>query len=473
MDRNEIKQKEIKRLSEEYKKSPLLFGKETFIDTPEFLEDFGIFINGKDKFPSGYLKLWPQDFIVEEITEDGTIQNIGIGNTFKNAEGISEKDKTIYATMVKCDLSTLEAVDEIASILEIDNKQVGFSGIKDKDAITSQLISLRRVKANDIENFQSPYIFLKNAYFGKGVAEIGKLKGNEFTVLVRTDKNFREQEFSAGIDTIKKDGFFNFFYLQRFGTPRLINFYWGFSILKGEYEKAVLNFLISPGKRELPYFCQLRKEFGKNFGNWEKIEELIEFFPLIFQNEKKVVSYLKKNPKDFLGALNQIPEQVQLWLFALASLLFNKKLSSYIKKGESVPETIPLILSDDKNDWDGYQDILYKNGVELSHIESLKRFPFIQLKKRLIKTKERIKILDYKIIKEGVILDFILPKACYATTFLAHLFNLVSGLPLDGISEYPIDTKASLGKESLEETLNKFQKVIHPKTEDLIKELSI
>jgi len=473
MNRNEIKEKEIEYLAKEYKKNPLLFRKETYVDAPEFLEDFGIFIKGKGNFPLGYLKLWPQDFIVEEITEDGKIQDISVSDFFDRGKYFGEKDRTVYATMVKCDLSTLEAVEEISSLLRINNKQINFAGMKDKDAITSQLISIRKTNFEDIKNLNSPYIFLKNVYSGKGVVEVGKLKGNEFTILIRTDGNFQKEEFLSNVNTIKKEGFFNFFYLQRFGTPRLINFYWGLFILKGDYEKAILSFLSSPGKRELPYFHQLRKLIGENFGNWQKVREITEPFSLIFQNERKVISYLKENPKDFCGALKQIPEQVQLWLFALASLFFNKKLSAYLKENGKLPETLPLILSDDGKDWDSYQEVLSKNGIGSAPFKNLEPFPFIQLKKREIKTKESVKILDCKIVKEGVILDFVLPKACYATTFLTHLFNLVSGLPPKAISGYPIDTKASLGKESLEETLNRFQKVIHSKTEDSIKEFSL
>jgi len=58
MNRNEIKEKEIEYLAKEYKKNPLLFRKETYVDAPKFLEDFGIFIKGKGNFPLGYLKLW-------------------------------------------------------------------------------------------------------------------------------------------------------------------------------------------------------------------------------------------------------------------------------------------------------------------------------------------------------------------------------------------------------------------------------
>lgn len=473
MKRNEIKEKEIEYLAREYKKNPPLFEKETFIDTPEFLKDFGIFIEGKENFPSGYLKLWPQDFVVEEISENGSIQNINVNALLGEKKDFSEKGKTTYATLVKCDLSTLEAVEEVSSLLNIDKNQINFAGIKDKDAITSQLISIRKLHIEEIKNLNSPYLFLKHAYSEKGVMEVGKLRGNKFTVLVRTNNNFRKEEFLSNVNGIKKEGFLNFFYLQRFGTPRLINFYWGLFILKGEYEKAVLSFLSSPGKRELPFFRQLRKSLGENFGNWQKIEEIIKPFPLIFQNENKVVSHLKKNPRDFTGALNQIPDQVKLWLFATASLLFNKQLSFCIKENKKIPGRIPLILSNKENDWSIYKNILVANGIKSIPFDNLKPFSFVQLKRREIKTKEKIEISDLKIIKEGVILSFSLPKAAYATTFLTHLFNLTSGVPPKDIADYPIDTKASLGQESLEETLNMFRDVIHPKTDDSIKDFSL
>lgn len=472
MRRNETKEKELKFLAEEYRKNPLLFEKETLIDSPEFLSNFGIFVRGKENFPSGYLKLWPQDFIVEEIAKTEGRQTINFEKLLKEGRIFSGNDPTIYATLVKCNLSAFEAMEELSSFLG-KNAQINFAGIKDKDAITAQLISFRKENIENIKKINSSYLFLKNVFPGKGVVEIGGLKGNEFTVLVRTDNDFKKEIFLDNLNRVKEEGIFNFFYLQRFGTPRLINFHWGLFILKGEYEKAVLSFLTSPGKRELPYFQQLRERIKKDFGNWQEIEKMLEPFPLIFQNEKKVVGYLKDNPTDFIGALSQIPEQIQLWLFALASLFFNKRMSSCLEKNEKLPEDLPLILSDDKRDWSEYRELLSKNGISESSLNNLKPFPFIQWRKRIIKTKEKVEVLDCRVIQEGVILNFVLPKACYATTFLAHLFNLTSGLPPKNISDYPIDTKASLGKESLEEVLNRFQEIIHPKTEDFIKKFSL
>jgi len=470
MTRNKLKEKEIKFLAKEYKKNPQDFPQETFIDDPEFLEKFGIFIKNKKNFPLGYIKFWPQDFVVEEITKAGEIQTINIENFFDKKRRFSENEPTVYATLVKCGLSTIEAVQELTSFL--NQARIQFAGIKDKDALTSQLISFRKANSEDLQRINSPYLFLKNLYSGKGVVEIGNLKGNEFTVLVRINDSFQKEQFLENLEKVKKEGFFNFFYLQRFGTPRLINFYWGFFILKGDYQKAVLSFLCSPGQREIPYFLKLRREIKRNWGDWSKIEKILEPFPLIFRNEKKVVGYLKNNSKDFIGALNQIPKQVQLWLFAYASWLFNKKLSLYLKKNVKLPARMPLILSRDKKDWLFYKEFLKVDRIFSVAFKNLKPFPYVQWRKREIKTKEKAEIHQIRIIPQGVILNFVLPKGTYATTFLTHLFNLISGLPPKNISPLPIDTKATLGKDSLEEILNKFRDVIYPKTENILEKFS-
>jgi len=469
MKRDELKEKELEFLAKERKNCPELFQRETFFDNAEFLEKFGFFIKEKENFPSGYIKLWPQDFIVEEIPGKENLQTVNLENFFDREKPFSKTDPTIYATLIKCGLSTLEVIEEINSFLGLPKNKIQFSGIKDKDALTSQLISFRETTIEKLQEIKSPYLFLKNVYSGKGVMETGGLKGNEFTVLVRTDNSFQEKNFLENLKKIEREGFYNFFYLQRFGTPRLINWFWGLLILRGEYDKAVFSFLSSPGEREIPYFKKIREEIKNCFPDWQKIEKILEPFPIILQNETKVVKYLKEKPRDFIGALNQVPEQIQLWVFAYASLLFNKKLSSFLKEEIKLPEKLFLILSKDKNDWLEYFDFLKEDGIFSLPLKNLKPFSsFIQWRKREIKTKEKVKIHQVKIIPEGIILKFFLPKAVYATTFLAHLFNLVSGLPPKNILTQTIDLKAALGIGSLKETLNKFKKIILSKAEDIL-----
>lgn len=466
MNRKDTKEQEMRFLAGEYKKSPELFGRQTQFNDLPFLETIGIFLPPKiqhNLFP-GYLSLWPQDFIVEEISRDGVVHTIDSQNDTMDIG--SPESPTIYATLIKCGLSTVEAIEEMHAIWGIDRKNIQYAGIKDKNAITSQAISFRGTSLEKITSGSSPYLFLKNTHFGKGVVEIGGLQGNRFTILVRTDEHFNKEKFLENLETVKKEGFYNFYYSQRFGSPRFINWFWALQIFKGEYEKAVMSFLCSEGLREIPYFKKVRAQIKEHFGNWQKISNILTPFPIVLQNETKVVDHLKNHPTDFIGALQQIPKQVELWIFAYSSLLFNRKISAYIRNGEPVPEKLPLILGKDQKDWVVYDEFLKEDGISSIPFKNITRVSSTQWTQRDLATKESAMIYAVKIVPEGVILSFDLPKGCYATTFFSHLFQLAVGLPPKNISTKAIDTKEALGQKNIKDTLERFKEITFDKTEN-------
>lgn len=454
----EAKEIERKNLSQASRLHPQFFQTQTFVDSPDILEKYGIFLSGKKKFPQGYLKLWPQDFIVEEVGLDGELHDIFPDKFMHKEKDFLPEDPVILATLVKCRLSTIEAVGELAKKLRIDPRNIKFAGIKDKHAITSQLISFKGIPAEKIHDISASYFFIKNVSSDNREVFLGGLRANQFTILIRTGQDFKEKEFEERIKEVEKNGFYNFYYLQRFGVPRLLNYYCGLHILKGEYENAVKTSLCQPGERESLYFCGMRKEIENLWGNWEEIMNILEYFPMTFQDERELVSHLILNRTDYVGALNRIPRVVQLWLTSFAALLFNKELSSYLKKGENLPPSLPLVLDRDPKVWKRHEGLLKEEGIfsQTFALNNLKPFPKISLRTQGQKTIEKVKILNYKIISRGVILKFILPKNSYTNTFLSHLFNLSSGKFPTNFSRSRIDSKANLKESSLEIVLNKF-----------------
>lgn len=458
----EAKKIENENLKEAMKRWPRFFISQTFIDNQASLEKYGISIPEKEKLPLGYLKLWPQDFIVEEIGINEETETITMDKFLSRKKEFTRDDPIIYATLVKCGLSTIESTEELAKFLRINSENIKYAGIKDKHAITSQLISVKGGDIDKLNSISSSNFFVKNIFSGKKGIYVGKLKGNQFTILIRTGPDFKKEMLIKNLNEVEKKGFFNFFYLQRFGIPRLMNPYCGLHILKGDYEKAIFTAICEPGERELLYFQNLRKEMGKLWGNWEEIEGILQSFPLTFQNEIKLIRSLINEPNNFVGALNQIPRVVQLWLTSFAAILFNKLLSYHIQTGKNLPRTLPLVLSQEEKDWLVYKKLLNQAGIfsTVFALKNLKPFPQIILRRRDQETIERIRILDWKVIPEGVILNFNLSKGCYATTFLSHLFNLASGNLPRNFSNLPIDTKANINQQSLEEILNRFSDVI-------------
>ncbi len=450
----------------ERKRVPELFLRAPMIDDDSFLRRVGIDNVFGDR-PVGYLKLLPQDFIVEEISRDGLVHDVGL-DALRPAE--ETEGATYYADLVKIGIGTLEVKAQLAESLGIEEKNIGYAGIKDRLALTSQVVSIRGLAdPKKLQNVVADNYFLKNLRRGKGVVANGDLRGNRFTITLRTAEPISaavKNEMNRKLDEAKEDGFWNFFYFQRFGTPRLISHLLGLLLLKGKYEETVKTFLTYRGTRELPYFTMIRDEIEEKWGDWRGIKTIVDRFPYHFHLERTFIDHLVEHQKDFLGALHTLPDQVRLWMYAYDCFLFNCKLSELIGKGE-VPLTLPLITSFKPEDWKPYQSFLEADGVRLPS-RSYRDFPFIRVESRKWPTLQHLEI--HNAVFEGrlAIFAFSLPKGSYATSFLMNFFVLASGLPIvPGISTGPVDAKQVLNIGTLTPTLERFKTVLDRRRADL------
>ncbi|MDP3772471.1 MAG: tRNA pseudouridine(13) synthase TruD [bacterium] len=454
-------------LKSERARRPELFIYPLAIDDEKTLEHIGIeHIFGER--PSGHLKIFPEDFIVEEIAKDGTISTINPAaeDTVDTPRDLGTPGKTVWATLVKIGEDTVEVVNELGARLNIDKKQIGYAGIKDKYAITAQQISIRNVAEEQLRAVRVPHFFLKDIFSGKGALQVGNLEGNRFSIFIRTVEHSERASIATTLAILAKQGFWNFFYTQRFGTPRLISHIQGRLVLQGRYEEAIKTSLTMPSVREIPYFRALREELAGAWGEWDTLLKKLEQFPYSFRNEQKIITHLADRPGDFIGALHRIPDQVKLWVYAYTSFLFNKKLSSLITTEAEVPRELPLATESTPDAWRWYEDILRADGIRPPFIP-LRNFPFIQRPARGIETAKGVKLNGWEITDQGVALDFSLDKGCYATTFLAHLFMLSSGQPVpEGVSLDEIDTKKILGTGTIAELRHSnFKKVFEERNQ--------
>jgi len=455
-NQSEKKQNELKKLYEEYKKDPSQFTQSSYTEDANYLRQFGIFIPGKDSLSSAYLKLLPSDFIVEEILKDSTVCTIDKPETITWPQVPAFKH-AVFATLVKCGLSTLEAMTELTNLLECEIQDIHYAGLKDKNAITAQRISIHNVPLEKINQINSSRFFLKDIKLDRGGVEKSGLIGNRFTILLRSESPINQDEFDSRINLIKKNGFYNFYYLQRFGMPRLNNYMWGFDILKGNYEKVVRDSLCMEAEREMPFFRKLRGDIAKVWPDVKAIKSIIFNYSSILISENKLIEYLETHPKDYAGALKHISDQTMLWTYGFVSLLFNELLTSYIKSGKVIPEKLPLMLSTEKQDVDLYRPLLESIKYYPLRLANLKPFPHIRPAQRFLQTVDRVDINAYHVIPEGVVISFSLAKGEYATTMLAHLFNIISGTAPTSISHKAINSVSIIGRNSIHSTLEFFK----------------
>lgn len=399
----------------------------------------------------GYLRLFPQDFIVEEKMFGGGVVKINEFLASKPNRG--ERDNTLYAHLIKIGIPTNVAIERLADNFNFDINKIGFAGLKDADALTAQLIAFSggKILIEEIEKKKIPNIILTNLHYSTHSLAPGDLAANIFTITVRTEESLDEMAVKTRVEMIEKYGVLNYFQSQRFGGLRLLSHKLGKLILQGNYDLAIRLFLFKTSSDDIPLIIKLRKEAEKSFPDWQKIEKIFKELPYTFANELKVARYLAENKDNVIGALIEIKDQTQLWVYAYSSLLFNKYLTLYSKTRGVVEEKLPVFLSDDSADSRLYQNYL-KEDKTLNWRKNLRPFKFIQIKKRLTSGRVWPTEINYRLFDGGAVIKFALGKGSYATTMLANLFELRQGLPTpEWLDTTETDPKEILGQGSIKQ----------------------
>lgn len=266
----------------------------------------------------GKIRENPEDFEVEEIP-------------LKWEKG----EAYTYFLMKKKNLTTSEAVERISRNLRVGRDKIGYSGNKDKRALTKQYVSIpsELVGKTDLD---LSGIKLSESGTSSNPLKLGDLKGNKFKVTIR-DIRFSKEEVSKRlsnlINEIKIRGIPNFYGDQRFGAKRPISHRVGREILKGRFEKAVDLYLTKSDEEK-----GATKEAREKLSNEKDYEAALEYFPKYLKYERLLLRSLKgKDQEDYIQALKNIPLNLRrLFVHSYQSYLFNSCLSEFLKDKERI-----------------------------------------------------------------------------------------------------------------------------------------
>ena len=122
----------------------------------------------------------------------------------------------------KKNLSTFELLSIIAQAFNLPTKSIGYAGLKDKHATTTQYLSL---PAKSTQNFCAIFdalakqhdIKLLDSTLHSNKLRLGHLKGNRFFVRTKKLNPTNAKKLESTLAHIAQNGFPNFFGFQRFG----------------------------------------------------------------------------------------------------------------------------------------------------------------------------------------------------------------------------------------------------------------
>ncbi|MGD8783726.1 MAG: tRNA pseudouridine(13) synthase TruD [Thioalkalispiraceae bacterium] len=158
-----------------------------------------------DPVGQGQIKLSPEDFKVVE----------------KLSFPLSGAGEHLYLQLRKTGQNTLWVVEQLARHFELKKRDIGYAGLKDRHAITTQWFSLlqRPGTKEKLNNFSCEGVELLDVQLSSRKLRKGAIQHNDFTITVR-NLDTAEANLTTRLDIITSAGVPNYFDEQRFGRQR-------------------------------------------------------------------------------------------------------------------------------------------------------------------------------------------------------------------------------------------------------------
>jgi tRNA pseudouridine13 synthase len=149
----------------------------------------------------GRIKERPEDFEVEEIP---AYVPSGTGTFF-------------YLWIEKTDMGAEYFVRQVARRLGIAPGEVGTAGMKDRRAVTRQLVSVPESCADRVPDLEGDGLHVLQVSRHNNKLRPGHLAGNRFRILIREVDADAEKKIKPLIEQLQKHGLPNYYGAQRFG----------------------------------------------------------------------------------------------------------------------------------------------------------------------------------------------------------------------------------------------------------------
>ncbi|HVZ95198.1 MAG TPA: tRNA pseudouridine(13) synthase TruD, partial [Phycisphaerales bacterium] len=203
----------------------------------------------------GVIKQRPSDFLVEEIP----------------AYQPSGEGEHVYLFVEKEELSTTEMARIVARHFGVPVGAIGFAGMKDKHAVTRQVVSVHTPgrKPEDFPMLHEPRVRVLWTDLHANKLRLGHLRANRFSIKVRGVRAMNVVQAKRVLDALHTIGVPNFAGEQRFGY-RANNHELGRLLLLAD-EKGFLDELLGPDPRHPDVNPQMREAYAR--GDYRKAAE--------------------------------------------------------------------------------------------------------------------------------------------------------------------------------------------------------
>ncbi len=120
----------------------------------------------------------------------------------------------------KIELTTWDMIAIFAEFLQIEAQKIGYAGLKDKHATTTQYISFESKYERELRKFSHPQISVLSQTRHSHSIRMGDLRGNRFSINLHGVDAISCGRIEKTARKISKNGLPNYFGYQRFGRDK-------------------------------------------------------------------------------------------------------------------------------------------------------------------------------------------------------------------------------------------------------------
>jgi tRNA pseudouridine13 synthase len=343
----------------------------------------------------------PIDFDFEQSIERFLVEEIPL-------YPFSNKGSNLILKIEKSDMSTFKLINVISKATKLEHRDIGYAGLKDKNATTVQYISIpKRYEREITKNLTTEKIKILEKKYSKFPIKIGQLKGNKFAIILNHVTPQANKQIREIATTIQNNGIPNYYGYQRFGEDAK-SYMQGKEIahsgkkLKGAKEKL----LVSAYQSHL-------------FNGW--LSSRINISKTVSNNTKKRASEILSYPEELIEVLSKqehifklfIGEDMKSYPYGKSYPLedFNISLKAFKDKKESPTGLLPGAKTDRSMSDARYLEQKFDDD-ELYCMKGQRRYAWIWPENLAFSYNKR---------EQQLRVQFYLPRGSYATTFLEEI----------------------------------------------------
>ncbi|MDX1809859.1 MAG: tRNA pseudouridine(13) synthase TruD [Sulfurospirillaceae bacterium] len=147
----------------------------------------------------------------------------------------------------KKNMTTWDMLQKLSEVCGAKVRDFGYAGLKDKDGLTTQYVSVHKSYEDKFADFNDDKIKIVSKTYHNNKIRIGHLSGNRFFIRLKKVNKIDASKLENAIKVLAEEGFPNYFGYQRFGVSG-DNYKIGKEILEGkrkERRAKMKNFFIS------------------------------------------------------------------------------------------------------------------------------------------------------------------------------------------------------------------------------------